>query len=266
MVRDIGALQPDVVIFHVFADNDYGDLLRNRLFRVTDGVLRRHPNPFTYPRQSLIARMQDFTSTLFVVRAASKLAGLRTQESVTARPPRDPDAYAAKLLLDAEHELEAYSRGGVDSAQVDHYDLDVALHPERPSARAKIELMAAVIGAARDAADRAGVKFLVLIEPSAVDLTTNLTLSYRFLSKFPEYRPERLTQIIEGICAERGIASVNLFPVFKAASPDRLYFRDTDDHWNDAGQDVAAREVAKSVIALLAADRNTRGSTESPMP
>jgi hypothetical protein len=35
--------------------------------------------------------------------------------------------------------------------------------------------------------------------------------------------------------------------VFKNSSPEQLYFRAGDNHWNDKGQDIAARETASLI-------------------
>ena len=251
MRRRLAELKPDVVVFQVFADNDFGDLLRNRLFRDSAGTLVRHPSPFRYPRASRLARMQDFTASLLVVRATLKLIGVKPAQPPAARVPSDPAQYAQYLLRVSDHELAAYHAGCCDGKQVDHYDLDVASRPDQEPARTQVTLMADVLAAAQDDAARSGTKFLVLIEPSAVDLTGNLTLGFRNLAGIPGYRPDRLTTIIRDICVQRGIPYVNLFAPFHEAGPDTLYFRRDDTHWNDAGQALAARETAGPVLSLM---------------
>src|SRR5439155_6628510 len=32
--QEVDVYQPDIVVFHIFADNDFGDIIRNRLFDV----------------------------------------------------------------------------------------------------------------------------------------------------------------------------------------------------------------------------------------
>jgi hypothetical protein len=130
----------------------------------------------------------------------------------------------------------------------DHYEIDMALYPQSESAVTKIKLMSAVLREAKKLADAKNVKFLVAIQPSAVDLTANTTLSYHELVAYPEYRQDFLTRTAENICVQNGISYVNLFDTFAQNGPEGLFFRKHNDHWNDSGQDLAARVTAEHVV------------------
>ena len=71
---DIDEHDPDVVVFHVFADNDFGDVVRNRLFELdANGALVR-----TNQRATLDQTLES--SRLLITRAARKIARLGRSE------------------------------------------------------------------------------------------------------------------------------------------------------------------------------------------
>ncbi len=257
-VRKFG---PDLVVFHVFADNDFGDLIRNRLFLLADdGALVRQPPPAA-PDPCLTGgpcapvpvgwreQLRDWTSSLYVTRAANKtlaLAGVDLR-ATGPTPQEEIGFYLAVSRL--EYEAYADPARGAFSTFADHYDFDLALQPDTRSARLKLALMRAVLAEARAEAARNGVALLLMIEPSSRDLTTNLSPNYTDFGQFPAYRPENLSAAVAGIGESLHIDAVNLFPVYQASRPERLYFSDGDNHWNDAGQALAAEVVARHLTA-----------------
>ena len=75
----------------------------------------------------------------------------------------------------------------------DHYDIDVATNTDQESSRVKTKLMSEVILKAKRIADARSISFLVLIQPSIVDLTTdNSVLNYECCKKFPNYNEKTL--------------------------------------------------------------------------
>jgi len=68
------------------------------------------------------------------------------------------------------------------------------------------------------------------------------------LSSYQDYRPERLCSVIGQACRDQNIPALDLFPVFNSSQPEQLYFRLNDDHWNDAGQALAARITGDFII------------------
>jgi hypothetical protein len=95
------------------------------------------------------------------------------------------------------------------------------------------------------------VQFFVVIQPSQIDLTKNSILSYEDLSKYPNYRQDNLSRIVENILARRRIDGINLFHAFSDQAADELYFKGEDDHWNDAGQLLAAQVTAQRLSSVI---------------
>jgi hypothetical protein len=252
MAGDIERFAPDRIVLHVFADNDFGDIVRNRLFELDgDGALVRSGRPAT-----LDPDLRSTRSRLLLPGAARDLAGRILRRILGPEPrPKRPEGSRAELLVgeilgDCEEEFRIYQerRPRAFSHFDDHYDMDLSLHPDSPAGREKVRLMEAVLAEAARVAEEKGVSLDVVIQPSSRDLTTNMLPNYTDLQRFPEYRRQRLSEIIDGICERLRIPRVNLYPLFLRSDPDSLYFID-DGHWNDAGQALAAREVAEQMRA-----------------
>ena len=245
--KEADIYHPDMVIFHIFADNDFGDTIRNRLFELNQsGELKATDFPKT-----LDAQLQDqtptnndsFISTLLTVKAARKVLRLITVDT--------SNEYFNNMQKAASHEYAVYkaSQPRKFSHFEDHYDIDLALYPQQESSTIKVKLMSAVLNKAKILADSKGIAFMVLIEPSVIDLTKeNSALSYQHLLQFPDYQRNRLTGIIRKICRDNQTYYVDLFDSFIKNQPGKLYFN-ANDHWNDAGQALAAKETAAYIIS-----------------
>lgn len=254
--RDVRDLAPDVVIFHVFADNDFGDLIRNRLFDLdpSDNLVRTE-HERTVDVHLIRAYDRSFLSTLLLVRAAGRLWNtVRPGDGKHGTGRFDTGEELLDYMLDENaRQYAVYESSGASqySHFADLYDADIAVHPRSDSATAKIRLMDAVLREASGTARSAGAMLFVVIQPSQIDLTKNSMLSYEDLGKYPDYRPDNLSRAVDNILARRGIDGINLFHAYAAQSAENLYFKGDDDHWNDAGQSLAAKLTAEQLAPLL---------------
>ena len=244
---DVEAFQPDIVVFHVFADNDLGDLVRNRIFQLdeSDQIVR------TEFETTVDVVLRD-PRNLMVVKAAQRILSAlyeSEQEIDRGAVPTVEEVIAEALVLeDSEYAVYKANQPRLYSHFADHYDFDSALRPAGESAQSKKHLLAAILDRAKSLADAHGIELVVLIQPSSRDLSQNLSPNYTHLQQFPNYRKDRLTSIVEDICARKEIRYVNLYPVFSAGDPASLYFGEGNDHWNDAGQELAASRTAEYMV------------------
>ncbi len=246
---------PDLLILHVFADNDFGDLVRNLLFELDpEGELVATDVERTVDRS-----LRPVGSRLLTVRAASQL--VRRVQRATRRAPRLPDHLPAALPAEvasaiarmqaaSQREYAAYERGRRRqfSHFADHYDIDIALEPEGQAARSKVALMEAVLRETARVTAAHAVELVVLIQPSVRDVATNKQPHYEHFEAFPGYRRDRLTSTVDDICERNSIRRINLFPLFLENDPSSLYFPRDNDHWNERGQDLAARATAAMLL------------------
>jgi hypothetical protein len=136
----------------------------------------------------------------------------------------------------------------VTSVLQDHYDADVSLSPASPAAAYKRALLEAVLGRIHAKTMAARVPALVVVIPSAIDVCEGYDVKVD-VAAYPEYRPSRLSEEAATAARRQGLPVVELFGPFRAAGADRLYYRHGNDHWNAAGQDLAAQLVAQRMSA-----------------
>ena len=285
--READKYKPDLVIFHIFADNDFGDIVRNRLVEI-DKKGKLVKTGHKREMDECLTRRSDsnggnFISSLLITRAANKLvkalSGGETKEPKVENGEEKGRLLAEKTLLilhnvprrrldniseeelremvieelikTSGEEYEVYKKSGPQkfSHCSDHYDIDIALDSGEESAHVKIELMESVLKRAKEFADSRDILFLVVIQPSIIDMTLDNedVLGYGYLEGYPGYDRRNLTAAVKNACASNGIEYLNLFDIFVESDPPNLYFKKDDNHWNDRGQDEAARATAQYI-------------------
>lgn len=252
-IDDAPRYHPDIVVFHIFADNDFGDLLRNAVFYLNDSGALVRKRLFSVDSLSFVEHLRDQIPPLLVVHIPTRMIKrIRTKGSAVHIQTKLTDAKAGlsegeqllnKFADASKTDYVSYKRRVQTSG--DHYDLDLALFPKRESSKVKIALMTAILRQAKEFAGNHKIHFLVVIQPSASDLTTNFPLNYKQLTGRGNYRPENLTTVVQAVCRANDIHYVNLFPVFRNNNPEKLFFKGRNNHWNDEGQRLAAKVTAR---------------------
>lgn len=251
-MREADVFKPDLVIFHIFADNDFGDVIRNRLFSLdnTGNLIstgyKKSADKFLFKKPEFYQRseIRNVISSLLITRAVLKVFGLKTKNKNEKRM-----TIKERIKLN-EKQWIVYreSKPRYFSHFLDEYDIDIALYPDSESSTTKIKLMKAVLKRAKEFSDLKRIKFLVVIQPSSRDLTNNLEPNYRDFAKHSrEYKRKNLTTAVQNACIENNIQTVNLFETFIRNNPQSLYHRFRSDHWSDAGEDIAAQVVASFI-------------------
>lgn len=247
MRRELARLAPDLVIVSIFADNDFDDLVTNKLLRLgKDGALERRS--FVVPEE-LRARFRERRQPFHLLRSLSHIRLPARRDGAARGGTGARRDHIGEWLARSRSEYEeSIVRGNAVLGDVfhDHYGADIALDPGSASAQYKIRLMDRVIGAMQEELASKKTPLLLLVIPSPVDVCETYPISVD-AAKFPAYRRTRLTDTLEEIAKARGIPFVNLYPVFAGHEPCGLYFRLGNNHWNAAGQDLAAREVSRFI-------------------
>lgn len=259
MQDELPRLKPRLSIVAVYAGNDYGELVRNRLFALSDSghVVENEPRLHTSLRTRFgLARWQPATLKL-LDQGGTRLAsivkwrfehhfGVRPAHAATLAPAgRDMGFIDESLESLSKEYAEHVVRGSneVRSLFGDPYDADVALLPKSESSRYKRQLMTGVLERIQRTADSNQVGLLLLIIPSPIDLCESHDLGRVDRARYPEYRRTELTGFLERTAADLGIDALDLFEPFQQRGGCRLYFGGNDNHWNDEGQRVAADVV-----------------------
>jgi hypothetical protein len=240
MEDELPRLRPDLVIVAVFAGNDYGDLMRNKMFRL-DGGGRLVPNPWRLDAK--VRAWLELSQRESILKRA-----LRGALGARADAPAAADAMNAEFLLrEAEKEYRDFviaQDNVVRNTHVDYYSADVSLTPGSESAKYKVRLMHAVLERIRDTAARAGVSLAFLFIPHPLDAAGADDWGSIDRARFPAYEPRNQIAPLEASATVLGVPFVTLYDLFRAADAAKLYYRGGDDHWNAAGQRLAAHATA----------------------
>lgn len=257
MPGDLERVAPDVAIVAITSANDFGDLVRNKLYALdADGTLVAR-NPEVGP--AIAAGLEPWwlagSGWALLGRAAWRGAPLRLgslglgEDASAVTAPSLPE-----LLRDREREAHnAFVRGDPVARNLfeDGYDADVSARPRSASAETKRRLMDGVVAELARTARRAGVPLLVVAIPSPVDVLDDhhgVALPQRFASA---YRRDALTRAVVSSAERAGLPVLDLYGPMRAHdAPASLFFRGGNDHWNERGQRLAAELTADRLVAL----------------
>ncbi len=258
MQQELPVLKPQVVVLAVFADNDFGDILRDRLVRLrADGTLERHRVTLhpTLARALATQAIPAGLRRLHLVRwLERKLRRVNTNLPLANAPSNAPrfsiKNYGTWAMFNAQQQwadAQAQPDTVVDLLG-DSYDIDVAATPDSASSRAKVALMDALLGTLRRDLAARGLPFVLLIIPSPLDACDQYDVRID-TTRFPGHDRRRLSGTIDSLAARHGIRRIDLWPVMRGNDACSLYYRDGDNHWNTKGQTLVARITADSLAA-----------------
>jgi hypothetical protein len=248
---ELERLKPALVVVVLFADNDFGDLIRNRIYRLNargDLELSRYQLAPETRTQLQEASHPRGLARLQITRYAYRLWQL--MHAWIVRPPRAREEDVPYSLALSQSQFRDY----MADVQVhtaadpfhDPYDADIALYPEWPSSRYKIALMEKVLGALRDTVAAYSVPLVLVILPAAIDACDDYELQVN-PHEYPQYDRTRLSALVEQMAVRNGILPLNLWGAFHGSGVC-YYFRGSDGHWNDAGQAKAAQLLTDLIV------------------
>lgn len=241
---ELPASRSDLLIVSIYAGNDFGDLVRNKLFRLgADGSLVRNTWRLA---PHLRASFDRAASGLLL----SKLVEKRWR-GLKLSMEEDPDELegAAPWMAYQQRDYEAFVLRGdnvVTNVSNDYLDIDVSAKPHSDAVRYKVALMRGVLAGIKASAAAANTPLLLLIVPPADDVCQECEGLRKEVAAYAGYDRDRTTAMLEGLARELSIPAVSLLKTFRSSDPDSLYFKQ-DTHWNDAGQDLAARVVSQYI-------------------
>lgn len=220
------------LLFHVFADNDLGDLLRNKIFIFKDSGVQQMQYPGFIDPAFKASRfdidLQRWRSRFFPL-TAGRLSDFCESEYRNYKSENPPMSNVA-----------------------DHYDLDVAVAPDSESAQLKIKLFIEVMSRLKKFISENKIKTIVLIEPSKRDLSKNIKPNFTEFSEFKGYNPRNIATAIEAVVNRMQLPVVNLYSEFSASGDPSAFFQQkiTDDHWNQKGVRVAVDRIYPFILDL----------------
>lgn len=273
MEDELPVLKPNLVIVALYAGNDFGDLLRDKLYRLSsDGSL--HENHLVVLDAVLESNMRRARSEPIlrkIMRAARyRLFGAPGEDLTTGRAAR-----LAKTEADIKQGIDEYRQyviegdNSVHDLISDPYNADVSLTPTSASARYKIALMEQIMRRMDETAAKSNAPLVFLLIPSAIDATDQHESGEVDPTKYPDYKRSTLTDILEQICQRNGLRAVNLFDPFWRRRADGLYLSRMDVHWSARGEAYAAELMgeflrAQKLLGIPSSDTRTDQATRRP--
>ncbi|HKI79983.1 MAG TPA: SGNH/GDSL hydrolase family protein [Ignavibacteriaceae bacterium] len=287
--EDYEKYKPDIVIFSIYAGNDFGDLIRNKIFSYAS---IKSSSKINYADKKKYLSLTETKKKYDQNQDSSLLSNTNNyylKESL--RVCLDNNAYPGgirkfNLVRYIERKLNLnscndYNYNGINGSNYvdwslgvcndefkdyvsgdnivknlfnDHYDADISLSPESKSARYKINLMYIVLNNLYHFSKIKDLRTLVLIIPPKIDLYQD---GYFKLNKsiYPKFNSIRLSKLAEEIAVLNHLNCLNLYSFFKTDNPLEFYFNGSNDHWNDRGQDYAARLTTNLILNLFSDNR-----------
>jgi len=254
MEDELPRLRPDLVIVSIFAGNDYGDLMRNKMFRLgTDGALVENH----WLLDPSIRASFELSQRESIIKRA-----LRSVIGSMGSADRSRFSNVDFLLEEAGREYWSFvveRNDIVTNTHTDYYSADVSLIPKSESARYKVALMEAVMRRIRDTAKKNGAPLAFLFIPHPVDVTDHYDSWQIDRKRFPDYDGRNQISPLEITARTMGVPFVSLYDTYRQHDANSLYFHD-DDHWNGAGQLMAAEVMTDYLLAgnFLGIKKNSR--------
>jgi len=245
---EIDRLKPQLVIVTIYTGNDFGDLMRHKLYKLDEHGQLKDSVYSLDPSLPADPTFSEQGSRFYVVRILQKVLAKFTKKEPHAQSSKSQD-WMEKWLNQSQTEYKEYIVNGDNNVWNlfnAHYDADVSLTPGSESSQYKRILMDRVIGKMKQITSARSIPLMLVIIPSPIDAVDD----YGFpvdLQKYPDYRRSELTDIIESIARKYELPYVNLFKPFRDHGARPLYYVVDNDHWNPAGQSFAAEVVANYI-------------------
>jgi hypothetical protein len=260
MEDEIARVKPSLVVFAIYSGNDFGDLCRDKLFRLDSRsqLVRNYPTLDAKLLRGFERARRQQPSFQIARRANNLLTLVRTSGPANrlktflhaGHPyvqPEDPFSRPSEKLLDVwlAERFREYKNYVLDhdnqvhNLLLDGYDADISTSSNTDSARYKIALMDRIMQRIQNIAVEHSTPLLFLIIPSPIDVLDKWDMSVN-RQKYPDYRSAILTDTLEGIATEHHFQYVNLFGPFHDHQAENLFYHGMDDHWNARGQRLAA--------------------------
>lgn len=254
---EIDRLKPQLLIVAIYAGNDFGDLLRHKIYKLDDQKQLKD-NDYTID-PSLASPFG--TSKQFSRFYSLRLLRKAWEHLARRQAPRSSEGFLESCLRKCRAEYKEYVINGNNNVWnlVDgHYDADVSLTPNSESSQYKRILMDRVIEKMKRITAARSTPLMLVIIPSPFDVVDNYSVSVD-TRKYPEYRRSELTDVVEDIARKYQLPYLNLFRPFREHGAGPLYYMVDNDHWKPEGQQLAAGLVAEYIVHEHLLDATTAG-------
>jgi hypothetical protein len=233
----------DVVIFHIFADNDLGDLIRNNYASYdkieNNGYCYMEPTPLenSLLYQAVRKAWWIMTDSDMGYHTVSSVGNKTCAFAITSASAASY-SHAQRLLARAEIDLQLNLQGRRQPYMGDRYDIEFACAMPSAAATYATSTLKMVVRKIDKLKKERKFNIVYLIEPSEFDVTDNHP--ERSAKECSNYSPENITKFFTRELPSQ--QTINLFENFNGCN--ECYFTKSelgdDNHWSPRGIERAA--------------------------
>ena len=223
--HELDAYRPDAVIVALFVGNDFGEGIRNRIYRLdSEGRLVKnnyHIRPSLKTAKKLATIFPSarlYTQVYYNIH--NLLAGGNANYTTDAH-------YFVTTVQDNTAQCEDFIIKGnnqVTNLFHDTYDIDMVINPDSYCTEYKKKLMDGIIGTMKQLADARNVKLFILVIPSKHEVDPYIF--HNSVSSFNHegYDRSYLTGLAENLSLSHGIPTLNLYPYFVEKNVNNSFY------------------------------------------
>lgn len=256
---EIDVYKPDLIVVNLFGFNDFGDVIRNRLFEI-DTDLKLRKTAFDRKPDSELKKDKDFKIRIWewAQSIRKKIDEDKRAKENGEWSPDFQEGVANYFIKANQDAFQVYKEGKPQeySHFDDAYDIDVSTDSDSESSKVKLLLLEEILKRFKTVSESNDVEMVLLFQPSLTDLTnSNYYIGFEYLqSHFSNYERDLVADSVSEIGNKLELNYIDLYDVFLKNNPEELYFKGGNTHWNDSGQDLAARETALFILDSLGVD------------
>jgi hypothetical protein len=239
--HEIGLLKPDLIIVGIYTDNDYGDLMRDKIYRLSPNGTLMLNSYYLDPKTKLLKKLTSISHSLRVLINLVNKAVINIRKSST-----NIDYNQLQYNRDLA-DCVSYQQGNkVTNLFDDGSEAGMFVAPGSECSLYKQRLMKAVLSHMRDTAAAHNVSFMLLLIPSKYEVSPGARL-FNYAGQFDlkGYNRTLVIDELSGTAASLNISYLSLYDVFAG---NASYYFVYDGHWNDLGQELAANVTAGKIM------------------
>lgn len=241
---EIKDYDPDLIILSLFVGNDYGDNIRDKIYRIEGNEIVKNDYHISF-----YLRMRRKLATLFPSTAAYFHAFNQIKRGIT-NSQEIPEKYIESYVNRNQDDCREYlilEDNKINNVFGDRGDYDIVVDPENSCSLYKIKLMEKIIEEIKKTTLENDVELLVLIIPGRLVVDDHL-FKKMIAREYPNFNRSLLTDITSELVEKQNINFINLYPYFLEKNINSSFYFIGDGHWNKEGQDFASQIVAENIL------------------
>lgn len=252
IASDIKSFSPKAVFILINTHNDYGDIIRNRLFELdSKDMLVDTKHTIMGVRKEHFESV-PFNINLFFLELLKKRGVITEMDYQVSIDPQFYDPIVQEATLLDQLMLHKQNKSPKYSHFDDSYDLDISININSQSAILKLALMKAVIQQINLICEKEETSVFFILIPSSTDLITHSGIDYKELkAQYSGYMRVHLTRPLVLDMKKKRYKYDNLFPKFYKFGAESLYDVESGYYLSKDGVKLVKESILDLVKTVL---------------